>query len=315
MTILLFQESDIACFAAKERHAARLRAAFPTAQVKFVPDEATFLAELPQAEVALTWYWRQAWFAQAPKLRFIATPAAGHDFFQVTPPETVEIHHGAYHGEFMAESLLGMMLAFERGILESQRRQMRGELWPRTEIALPRSIRGTHAVFIGIGNVAQWCVAALKPFGVRITGVCRHPEAARLPSVCTAEDRVVGMDELEAVLPTADHVILVLPNDTGTDRLLDARRFALLPRHAVVYNIGRGNAIDEGALAAALRARALRGACLDVFAEEPLTAASPLAENLPGLLRLAHITAFDEQYIDRATDEAIAWLKRRGCNG
>ena len=113
---------------------------------------------------------------------------------------------------------------------------------------------------------------------------------------------------LDRALPQADHLILVLPSDTGTDNLIDARRLALLPARAVVYNVGRGNCLDERALARALKAGALRGACLDVFKEEPLTRASPLAGDLPGLVRLPHSSAFDDSYMDLFVDEVIGFL-------
>lgn len=309
MKITIFQKNEIPCFNADESHVALLKSAFPEAEVLLTWTEPEFLAQLPDTDIAFTWYWKQAWFDLAAKLRFVSTPAAGRDFFQVVPPASVKIHHGAYHGEFMSETLLGMMLAYNRGILDAHRRQIKGELWPRLSIAQPLSIRRSHAVVLGVGNVAQWCISALKAFDVRITGLCRHPEAARLPSCCDADDRIVSIGELDSVLPCADHLILILPNDTGTDCILNRRTISLLPSHAVVYNIGRGNAVDEEALDEALRAGAIRGACLDVFKDEPLPEASPLARDGENLLRLPHSSAFDLQYMQRAFEEAIVWLK------
>jgi phosphoglycerate dehydrogenase-like enzyme len=92
--------------------------------------------------------------------------------------------------------------------------------------------------------------------------------------------------------------------------MINAARLAKLPRHAVLYNVGRGNCVDEAALARALQKGTLRGACLDVFADEPLTPDSPLAADLPGLVRMPHASAFADEYMDRFTDEIIAWLKK-----
>jgi phosphoglycerate dehydrogenase-like enzyme len=78
----------------------------------------------------------------------------------------------------------------------------------------------------------------------------------------------------------------------------------------VIYNFGRGNSIDEAALAEALRSGSIAGACLDVFAVEPLPETSPLAdETLPGLVRMPHASAYCECYIDRCLDEFIEWLR------
>lgn len=307
--VLVFLENALPYFAITERHIQRLREALPGFEVCWCRTEEAFLQALPKAEAALAWRWEEAWYGRAPNLGKIATPAAGHDFFPPEKPAHVQIHHGAYHGEFMAETLLGMMLAFNRGILLSHRFQLEGDLWPRDRLPDVRSIRHTHAVFVGIGHVAAYVAEALKPFAIRITALCRHPERAVRPACFDAGDRILGMEELDGVLPEADHLVLILPGDTGTDHLLDARRIARLPKYAVVYNIGRGNCIDESALAAALDSGAIRGACLDVFAEEPLTAESPLAKDRTNLLRLPHASAFDPAYIDRFLDEAILWLK------
>lgn len=308
-SITVFQESGIPVFCAKARHLAQLRKAFPRAKIVWCRTEGAFLRVLPRTQVALTWAFRQEWFARAPALRRVATPAAGRDFFVLTPPPQVKVRYGTFHGPVMAETVLGLMLAFNRGLFEAYRRQLAGELWPRAALFGVRLLAGTHAVIVGCGHIGGTIGRALKPFGVRVTGVRRSPPPRR-PTWMRGDDRMVGLDGLDAALRKADHVVVVLPSDTGSDRLFDARRLALLPRHAVVYNVGRGNCIDEAALAEALRSGALRGACLDVFAQEPLTADSPLAADLPGLVRVPHASAFTETYVDRFVGEAIAWLKR-----
>ena len=308
-SILIFQESKVPCFCIKARHVALLRETYPLARVTWCRSEASFLKALPKAQVALTWKFRQAWFEHAPLLRRIATPAAGRDFFPITPPPEVTVRHGTHHGPLMAETVLGLMLAFNRGLFEAYKRQLEGELWPSEALHDIRLLRGTHAVIVGFGHVAAWIGKQLRPFGVRLTCVRRTPQT-RLPSWFGKGDESVTADRLDAVLPQADHLILVLPSDTGTDRMFDAKRLARLPRHAVIYNVGRGNCIDEAALAEALKSGALRGACLDVFEKEPLTAASPLARNLPGLVRLPHASAFAEVYMDRFLEEVIEWLDK-----
>ena len=306
-SIAVYQESTVPCFCVKARHIARLRAAFPSAKVTWCRKKASFLRVLPKTQVALTWAFRQAWFESAPLLRRIATPAAGRDFFPITPPPQVSVRHGTHHGPIMGETVIGLMLAVNRGLLEAYRRQLQGELWPRESLYDIRLLRGTHAVIVGFGHVADGIGRLLKPFGVRVTGVRRTPQRRRA-AWFGPDDQVVALDKLDSVLPQADHLILVLPSDTGTDGMFDAKRLARLPRQAVVYNVGRGNCIDEAALAQALERGTLRGACLDVFAQEPLTADSPLAKNLPGLVRLPHASAFSAEYLDRFLDEVIAWL-------
>ena len=309
-SIVVFQESTVPFFCMKARHIARLRAAYPKAKVTWCRTAGAFVRELPKAQVAVTWAFRQEWFARAPALRCIISSAAGRDFFPITPPPHVHVRHGTFHGPLMAETVLGLMLAFNRGILLAYRRQLKGELWPREELFhTMRLLRGSHAVIVGFGHIGTTIGRLLKPFGVCVTGVRRTPQKRR-PSWFGKDDELVTLNRLDEVLPAADHLVLVLPSDTGTDRMFDAARLARLPRHAVVYNMGRGNCIAEAALAKALKSGALRGACLDVFAQEPLTKASPLAKDLPGLVRLPHSSAFAEEYMDRFLDEVIGWLDK-----
>lgn len=308
-TIAVFQESQVPVFCVKARHVARLRAEFPDAKVTWCRTKASFLRALPHTQVALTWAFRQEWFALAPELRRIATPAAGRDFFVLAPPSRVKVRYSTFHGPIMAETVIGLMLAFNRGLFEACRRQMQGELWPRAALFDVRLLRGTHAVIVGFGQIGATIGRMLKPFGVRVTGV-RRTVPERRPIWFREGDEVVPVAKLNESLRKADHLVLVLPSDTGTDRLIDAARLALLPKHAVVYNVGRGNCVDEAALAQALTSGALRGACLDVFAQEPLTAESPLASDLPGLVRVPHASAFAEEYMDRFIDEAVAWLDK-----
>ncbi|MDD2599710.1 MAG: NAD(P)-dependent oxidoreductase [Kiritimatiellae bacterium] len=310
--IVVFQQSRVPFFSVRESHILRLRAALPAAEVIWCHSRDEFLAALPNAEVALTWRFQQEWFDLAPELRKIATPAAGRDFFAVTSvPERIEIKNGTFHGPLMAESVLGLLLAFNRGILTAYRHQLQGDLWPDHALLGARLISGTHAVIIGFGKIGQHVGRMLKHFNIRVTGIRRTAvSAADLPMWFESGDSVQPPACLHRVLADADHVIMLLPSDTGTDHFLGEREFECMPAHAVVYNFGRGNSIDETSLAKALRAGSIRGACLDVFQQEPLTAESPLADgNLPGLVRMPHASAFTEMYIERFIDECIEWLR------
>ena len=94
------------------------------------------------------------------------------------------------------------------------------------------------------------------------------------------------VDDVDAVLPTVDVLVNILPTAASTDRALDARRLALLPRTAWLVNVGRGSTVDEDALVDALRGGGLAGAALDVTRTEPLPVDSPLWD-LPNVILTA----------------------------
>lgn len=289
--VAVWLEWPISSFQTSAGSLARLRELVPSGtRILHCRTEEAFLRALPSATHALVWNFEPAWFSNAPNLRVLATPAAGRELVPTVGPRGVTISFGAFHGVVISETVLALMLAHVRGLYRAYDYQRRGVLWPRSELSpFCSTLAGTRAVILGYGHIGRAIGDRLAAFGVSVTGIRRRNFAA-----------------LDGALKTADWLIVALPSDTGTDDLVDARRLALLPPRAVLINIGRGNAVDEHALAAALKARRLAGAMLDVFHDEPLTAASPLAADLPGLVRLPHAAAFSPTYLNLFFEELSA---------
>jgi phosphoglycerate dehydrogenase-like enzyme len=298
---------EVECWNARERHAARLREALPGAVVRLCRDRGEFLNALPDTELAVVWHFEQEWFALAPRLSTVLTPAAGRDFFRVTPPQGVELAYSSFHGRIIAETALGMMLSQCRGLALARELQRDGT-WPRAAFSdRCRRLKGAHAVILGFGHIGEHVGRLANAFGARITGLRRDP-GTRRPDWFADHDRVLSADLLDRILPEADHLMLSLPGDTGTDNIIDERRLGLLPATAAVYNVGRGNALDEAALDRALRAGKLAGAWLDVFAKEPLDPLSPL-RTAPNCVILPHASAIAPDYLDLFIEELAEKVK------
>ncbi|MHC4884086.1 MAG: D-2-hydroxyacid dehydrogenase [Planctomycetota bacterium] len=306
MTILVWlTDPVVACWHFSEANHRDLAAAIPEAEVVVAPDREGFLEHLPKADVAIVWVFEQAWLDRAPRLRWIATPAAGHDYFTVVPPPGLRMTYGRFHGEVMAETVLAMILAHCRALIPAVQAQA-NDPWPRETLA-PRmtTLRGSHLAILGFGNIGRWIGRLAKPTGVRITGIKRTP--APPPEYFDHNDRVKTLDALDDLLPSVDHLVVALPRDASTDAILDRRRLALLPSHATLTNVGRGNAIDEAALVEALEAKRLAGAYLDVFAREPLDRDHPL-RSVPNAILLPHVSAVAPNYLSLFIAEfAEAW--------
>jgi len=119
-------------------------------------------------------------------------------------------------------------------------------------------------------------------------------------------DRIISFDRLEEELPSADHVVLLLPGDKETNGIFTDRHFNTMRPGAFLYNFGRGNCYQEADLLSALKHGHLGGAGLDVFDEEPLPPSSPLWEQ-QNVLITPHSSAISQEYIDLFIEE---WLER-----
>jgi phosphoglycerate dehydrogenase-like enzyme len=87
---------------------------------------------------------------------------------------------------------------------------------------------------------------------------------------------IIPEEKISAVLPLADHVINILPDNDGTRNYVNARRLACFKPRARFYNVGRGSTVDHPALIEALNSGRLGAAYLDVFETEPLPPSHPL---------------------------------------
>ena len=273
-----------------------------------VKSEAAFLRALPQATHAITWHFKEEWFAKAPRLKVLATPAAGQEFVPTKGPKGVKIHFGHYHGMLMSESVLGFMLCWARGFFAVREAPQGCRAWPRTWLSgRCTDVSGTKAVIAGYGNVGRAIGAKLSALGVEVFGLTRHGTFHG--------NRTFEHLNIRSILRNADWFILALPSTTGTDNFLNAALIRKLPRKCVVINVGRGNSVDEKALFAALKAKRLAGAYLDVRKHEPSATVleapgyvKGLAD-LPNCIVMPHASAFSPRYLRLCFEE----LKDDGC--
>lgn len=139
-----------------------------------------------------------------------------------------------------------------------------------------RALLGRTATVVGLGGIGQALARRLRPFGVRILGIKRHPDAALAQRL--GLDWLGGTADLAEALRTSDYVFLCLPLNDDTRELINEHTLALMPEGACIINPGRGGLLSEKALLSALETKRLMGAALDVFENEPLDPESPLLD-------------------------------------
>ena len=139
---------------------------------------------------------------------------------------------------------------------------------------------------IGCGNIASETARMCAPMVGRI--VTFDPFATKVPAF------VERVDKLDDLLIQSHLLSLHVPLTAQTRGLLGPRELALLPDGAVVVNVARGGILDEDALAAELNSGRLGGAGIDVFAQEPLPADSPLLST-PNTILSPHVAGYSER--------------------
>ena len=314
-TYLIWLEWPERCFRANDGDLKLFRSLVPNgSRVVRVKSERAFLKALPSATHAVVWHFKKEWFACATKLKVLATPAAGRELVAWRDaPKGVKVHFGSFHGPIISETVLGFLLAWTRGFF------WKGPMWPREKLSEHcGDLEGTTAVIAGFGRIGRAIAARLEPFGVECFGITQHGifTLANFHAGHSTTDIRQGASALKIPIPLlhrADWFILALPSDTGTDDFFDARLIRRLPKKCVVVNVGRGNAVDEDALLAAIKEGRLAGAYLDVFKHEP-TALNPkigprgkglaAAKNVPwNLVRMPHACAFSSRYMKECFKE------------
>jgi glyoxylate/hydroxypyruvate reductase A len=237
------------------------------------------------------WYFPPELVKQAPKLRWISSTGAGVDNVMAARdwlPEGVPVTRMVHvFDEVMAEYVLGYLLAVQLDVPRVVKLQQQKE-WGRWN---PPLLRGATAVVVGMGSIGSEVARTLKAAGLNVIGISRTGQP------------VDGIDEfrpisaIDHVLPRADYLILVVPLTAETRGLIDARRLALLPQHAVLVNICRGAVTVEADLIDALAAGRLRYAVLDVFEKEPLPPESPFW-TLENVIVTPHISGPDDPAVN-----------------
>jgi phosphoglycerate dehydrogenase-like enzyme len=222
----------------------------------------------------LTWGDTYLGFKRPPlatmgNVRWVHCTGAGVDAWlhpEPLPPEILLTRTSEPFGRSIAEWVLARALAFRQQLLALAECQRRREWAPR-EVGV---LRGSRAVVVGTGDIGSGVARLFTALGAEMHGVSRSGGGDR--AVFASLSKVSALPRL---VTDADWLIVTVPLTSETRGLI-GREVLSACRGAVLLNTGRGEVVDESLLPQALAAGWLAGAALDVFAVEPLPAASPL---------------------------------------
>ncbi len=253
--------------------------------------------------------------AAAPRLKIVANMAVGYNNFDVDAMTAAGVQ-GTNTPDVLTETTadfgFALLMATARRMAESEH-FLRAGKWTKWsyDMFAGSDIHGSTLGIIGMGRIGQGIARrGAHGFGMKVIYHNRSRLSAALEAECKAT--YVGK---EALLRTADHVVLVVPYTPASHHTIGAAELALMKPTATLVNIARGGIVHDEAVAVALRERRIAAAGLDVFEGEPQV--HPGLLNVPNVVLTPHIASATvptrRAMADLAADNLIAFFEGRGA--
>lgn len=232
--------------------------------------------------------------SKLPRLQVIARRGVGYD--RVDVPAVIEAQKVATiaaggNAETVADQTIGMMLALGRRFREGQESLLGGSM----AIPVGTDLYEKTVALVGLGRIGTAVMRRLAAFSARILVVAprRNPELV---------ERYGAMYvDLDTALSESDYLSLHAPLNSGTRFMLNAETIGQMKPEAFLINTARGGLVEDGDLLAALHAKQLAGAGLDVFVSE---SDPSYAAVTAGLVELSNVIG--QPHSGASTNEALA---------
>jgi len=220
--------------------------------------------------------------AAAPHLKVIARAGVGLDNIDLKAADAAGVVVVAGLGAnavSVGELTLGLALSLLRNVPGHDVATRDGG-WVRTP---GRELSGLTWGLLGCGATGVATAKLIQGFNCSVLGY--DPYAKNVPGV--------ELTTFEDVLKRSDVVSIHMPSTPETNGSINAAALALMKKDAIIVNVGRGEVINEADLIAALRAKTIAGAALDVRAQEPPTTGE--METIPNLILTPHVAGITKE--------------------
>jgi len=202
-------------------------------------------------------------------------------------------------GQQISEYVIGHCINYYRHLPRYRHQQSKGH-WQAHHY---HSLNEKSILVLGCGDIGNHLARVCNAFGMKTGGV----NSTGIPPKNSAFKHTFHISELNAVIADADIIVNTLPNTPQTQGLLNQATL-FHANHALLFNVGRGNVLDEQALLDAIEANHIAHAYLDVFTQEPLPEGSPYWHN-PKITITPHIAAlsFPQQVFEQFSENYHRW--------
>ena len=259
--------------------------------------------------VVVSGMWKNDLIPSASRLKFIQSISSGMDQYsrEQLGAKGVRLASAAgVNARAVAEHAIALILAVARRLPEARDNQhkkmwrgMIGDLTQRED-----ELGGKTLLVVGMGRIGAHLAKLAKAFDMKVIGIRRDPKQGT-----NGADSIHGMAELVKLVPQADIVALTCALTPETTGLMSAAAFAAMKPSAMFVNVARGKVADEAALTETMKAGKIWAAALDVTADEPLPAASPLW-TMPNVFISPHTAGETRAYEDNVIDILLHNLDR-----
>ncbi len=251
-------------------------------ELAVVPMADPMPAELAARATALVaWRSPPGALAAMPRLRWLQAMSAGVEMWLGRPDlrdDLILTAARGVHRVSMPENILAALFHLTKPIVAAALDQ-RESRWTR-RVSVP--LAGKTLGILGIGTIGAELARKASALEIRVIGTRRSGLA--VPGV----DQVYTPDLTDRVLAESDFVLLLLPSTPDTRDFFGAARLSVMRSDAFLLNFGRGDAVVDADLVAAVRGGTIAGAVLDVFRQEPLPAEHPFWTT-PGISVWPHV--------------------------
>ncbi|MFT5113911.1 MAG: phosphoglycerate dehydrogenase-like enzyme [Parasphingorhabdus sp.] len=245
-------------------------------EVVFSKDENDLQRELPGSEALLLWDFKsrvlQQHWQSTTDLKWIQLCGAGADgvlFDELKNSDVVLTNAKGVFDRPMAETVLGYMLMVAKDFRTTLDHQQ-SKTW---QYRMTRLLKGDTALIIGVGSIGREFARLLNSVGLKCSGAGRQARAGDADF-----DEIFASENIADIVGNFDWVIGVMPSTASTTGFFDKQIFDAMNSDAHFINMGRGTAVVESDIIAALESGDIAGAMLDVFCNEPLQESDPMWE-------------------------------------
>ncbi len=260
----------------------------------------------------------------AGRLSLIVRAGAGYNTIDVAGASTRGIYVSNCPGKnaiAVAELTFGLILALDRRIPDNVA-ELRAGTWNKKEYSKARGLFGRTITLLGVGNIGREVIRRAAGFGMPVVIWSRRFDGESRP-LTEDEARELGIESVLRSVPVqlaptpadavsdADVVTVHVALGPETRGMVNAALLAKVKPGTIFVNTARGEVVDHGTLAAAVKDRGIRVG-LDVYANEPSAATAPFSEDLaalPGVYGTHHIGASTDQAQEAIAAETVRIIR------